>query len=126
MLKTIVLAVAFALASCSTAPPGTTGTTTPAQSVFAVKSAYAGALSVAVAYKRLPACAPSAPLLCSSPAIVSQLQKADNTAAAAIDAAEAAARTPIVGTTAAGKALSAAQAALAALVALTSNLKVTQ
>lgn len=108
----IALALAAALASCAS-----TGTT-PAQTVFAAKSAYAGVLTAAVAYESLPRCSETRPQPCSSPALVEQLRKADNTAAAALDAAETAVRTPAVGTDATSKAIQTANLALAALQAL--------
>lgn len=119
----IALTLALALVGC-----GTTVATpdTPAQAVYAAKSAYATALTAAVAYKRLPACSATRPVPCSHPDLVAQLQKADNVAAASLDAAEAAARTPLVSATATGRAVQAAQAALAAMTSLVANLGVTQ
>jgi hypothetical protein len=114
-----LLACAVALAGCST-----TGALpeTPQQAVFAAKSTYSTALTAAVAYKRLPACSAAVKPPCSDPAMVAQLQKADNVAAAALDAAEAAARTPQIGQSAAARAVQAAQASLAALTTLIAQL----
>lgn len=121
----ITLILSAALAGCATtsgtSPPGTTTTVAgdaAARTVFATKSAYAGALAAAVAYKRLPVCATPPALPCSKPEIVAQLQKADNVAAGALDAAEAAVRTPSLGTSALDTAVGAASAALAAMNAL--------
>jgi hypothetical protein len=113
MMKALILGFALAVAGCAS-----TGTTTPAQTVFAAKSAYAGVLTAAVAYESLPRCSETRPQPCSSPALVEQLRKADNTAAAALDAAETAVRTPAVGTDATSKAIQTANLALAALQAL--------
>lgn len=131
--RALILAAAFAIAGCAattsgTSPPGTTTTVagaTAERTVFAAKSAYAVALTAAVAYKRLPVCAATPTLPCSSPVIVAQLQKADNVAAGALDAAEAAVRTPSIGTTARDTAVGAATAALAALNALVATLGAT-
>lgn len=103
-----------ALASCAS----TGGGTTPAQAVFAAKSAYAGVLTAAVVYESLPRCAASVPKPCSDPAVVAQLRKADTTASTALDAAEAAVRTPAIGADAASKAIQTANLALAALQAI--------
>ncbi len=116
-----LLAVAvLALAGCAS-----TSTLTPAQVVYAAKGAYATALSGAVAYESMPRCAPAVPKPCSDPELVAQIRKADNVAAAALDAAEAAVRTPAVGTTARDRAIQAAQAALAAFSALVASLGAT-
>lgn len=123
MKHLITLALAAALAGCASAPATPD---TPQQAVFAAKSAYATALTAAVAYKRLPTCSPTRPAPCSHPDLVAQLQKADIVAAASLDAAEAAARTPLVGATATGRAVQAAQAALAAMTSLVASLGVTQ
>lgn len=116
----IIVTLAAALAGCASTP------STPQQAVFAAKSTYATALTAAVAYRRLPVCSDTRPVPCSHPALVQQLQKADTVAAASLDAAEAAARTPIVSATATDRAIQAAQAALAALTSLITNLGVTQ
>jgi hypothetical protein len=120
-MKRSLIALAFvaALAGCGSTR---SAPDTPQQAVFAAKSAYATALTGAVAYKRLPQCSATAKLPCSEPVLVAQLQKADNVAAAALDAAEAAVRTPRVGDTAAAKAVQAAQASLAALTSLVASL----
>lgn len=118
----IALMLAASLAACANMPGG--APETPEQAVFAAKSTYATALTAAVAYKRLPACSATRPMPCSEPALVAQLQKADNVAAAALDAAEAAARTPRVGSTVTAKAVQAAQASLAAMTSLVASLGV--
>lgn len=110
------------LAGCASTPGGTS----PQQVVFAAKSGYAATLTAAVAYKRLPACAPTVPLPCSDAAIVAQLQKADNVAATSLDAAEAAVRTPQIGATAVDRAIAAANAALSALNAIVATLGVSK
>ena len=114
MKRFIAVAVLFLLAACATPQ-------TPQQAVFEVKNAYAAALTVAVAYKRLPDCAQKA-LPCSDKVVVMQLQKADNVASAALDAAEHAVRTPGFGANLVQSALTAAKAALGAFVSVTSGL----
>jgi hypothetical protein len=118
-MKSLFLAVALAasLAGCAGVSPET-----PQQAVFSVKSGYATALTAAVAYKRLPACGEPKRLPCSDAKIVAQIQKADNVAAGALDAAETAVRTPGFGKDAVSSALAAARAALAALVSITATI----
>lgn len=111
------LALCLGLAACGSSTP-----TSPQQAVFAAKSNYAAALTVAVAYKRLPACSPTIKPPCSDPHVVTQLQKADNVASASLDAAESAVRTPGFGGNAASSAITAANAAVQALAAITSTL----
>lgn len=126
------LALAVALAGCAsttTTPTDTTVVTTigsPAaqRAVFTAKSVYAGMLTAAVTYKELRRCSPTVPQPCSDPAVVAQLQKADVVASVALDAAEAAVRTPQIGNAAVDAAVAAANSALAALSALVSTLGV--
>ena len=113
----ILALAAGLLAGCATSGPST-----PAQTVFAAKSGYAAVLTAAVAYESLPRCSATVPQPCSSPELVAQLRKADNTANAALDAAETAVRTPSVGSDARSKAVATATTALAALQALLSTL----
>ena len=105
------------VSACASVSP-----TTPAQSVFAAKATYAGALVIAVQYKNLPPC-PRVPV-CADPAIVGKLQAADNIAAPALNSAEAAVRNPDFGQSALQTAVIAAQNAVSALTSITSTLKV--
>jgi len=100
---------------------GCTTPQTPQQSVFQAKAGYATALTAAVAYKRLPLCPAPAP--CSDKEVVGQLQRADLVAATALDAAEAVVRSKGFGQDTVASAVTAAQAALNAFVAITSTLK---
>lgn len=62
---------------------------TPAQKVFAATQDYDIALSVAVAYKRLPSChAQPKVVLCSEPSVIATIQKADTVAYEALSAAQ--------------------------------------
>lgn len=117
------LAIAVGLVACASTTTSTTDAS-PATIVFQAKTAYATALVAAVTYKNLPKCASPAVQPCSDPAIVAQLQKADNVAAVALDTAEAAVRTPAIGTDAISKAVSAGQMALQAFVAISTNLRI--
>jgi uncharacterized protein YcfL len=116
--RALILSIALAVAGCAS----TTTSTTPAQTVFAAKSAYATALTAAVAYKRLPACSSTQPMPCSDAGVVQQLQRADNVAASALDAAESAVRTPAIGADARSKAIQTATVALQALQAITTTI----
>lgn len=108
------LILVLALAGCATPD-------TPSQAVFQAKSSYAVALTAAVAYKRLPDCS-GAPLPCSDRVVVAQIQKADNVAAAALDAAESAVRSPGFGESIVASAVGSAKAALAAFLSITATL----
>jgi hypothetical protein len=129
-LVVLMLAAALAGGCASTAPTTGGGGTTVVTStnasaqraVFTAKSTYAGLLQAAVAYKELKPCGAGVSQPCSDAVIVAQIQKADNVAATALDAAEAAVRTPQVGATAQDRAIATANAALAALSALLTNL----
>lgn len=117
-MRSLILACAIALGACAGVP----GVSTPEEAqrtAFAAKSAYVVALEEAVKYKRRPSCPAVQP--CADPGVVAQLQKADTVAAAAVDAAESAARTATVGATARDRAIQAANAALAAFSALLST-----
>lgn len=133
----LAMFLAASLTACGTgtlAPTETTVVATPAttvlnsaqaqRAVFTAKSTYAGLLTAAVTYKELRRCSATVPMPCSDAAIVSQLQKADTVASVALDAAEAAVRTPQVGSNAVTAALATANSALAALSALVSTLGV--
>lgn len=98
---------------------------TPAQDVFAAKASYAAALTVAVAYKRLPSCAPvTHPPICSDAAIVKKLQDSDDVAKPALDAAEAAVRTQGFGQSTLQTFVISANNAVSALTAITATLRV--
>jgi hypothetical protein len=109
--------LAASLVGCAGVSPET-----PQQAVFSVKSGYATALTAAVAYKRLPACAEPKRLPCADGKVLEQIRKADNVAAGALDAAETAVRTPGFGKDAVSSALAAARAALGALVSITATI----
>lgn len=121
-MRKLLALLAFAVLTgfgCATAPQ------TPAQSVYAVQGTYAAALSVAVSYKQLPACVQGGPVLCSDPAVVAKLQKADDVAYAALTAAQNIVRTPGAGLNA-QTAINAASQAVNALASITSTLQVTK
>jgi len=87
LLYIIILAIdifigAF-LAGCATAPQNA------AQAVYAAHGTYTVALTAAVNYKRLPPCGtPTSPALCSKREVVAQLQRADDVAFTALQAAQ--------------------------------------
>lgn len=113
-MKYLILIFALLLTGCATPE-------SPSQAVYTTKSSYAVALTAAVAYKHLPDCS-SAPLPCSDKAVVTQLQKADNVAAAALDAAETAVRTQGFGESIVASAVGSAKAALSAFLSITATL----
>ena len=96
---------------------------TPAQKVFAATGVYDAALSVAVAYKKLPACTlQPKPVLCSDASVVATLQKADNVAFEALSTAQKIVRTPASTESALAAAARWAQEAVGAFGRLTSTL----
>lgn len=117
-MKNLAVVLLVALAACA----GNLSSNTPAQQVFASKATYAGALVIAVQYKKLPAC--PGPVLCSDRAIVAKLQMADDIAAPALNSAEAAVRNPDFGKDSLSTAVIAAQNAVSALTSITSTLRV--
>lgn len=94
MIRTLIsIALAGFLTACGA--PGQSGSPSPAQSVLAAKTAYTGALVVAVRYNQIPRCGrPASPPICSDEGVVLQLRRADAVAGAALDGAEAIVRTP--------------------------------
>lgn len=102
-----LLAVAWLTACSST----TTSTPSPANQVFALKTGYAAALTAAVAYKNLPACAATVTTLCSEPGVVADMRHLGDKANAALNAAEASVRSG-------GNDLSALASAATAIAAL--------
>lgn len=98
----------------------TPGLTKPGQRIYQIQSDYNGALTVAVAYKALPAC--PAALLCKKPEIVVDLQDADDIAGPAIKSAQTCVRSATCQN--ADLAVQAANSALLALTAITNKLQV--
>lgn len=117
MLIALIALTVLTGIGCATTPQS------PQQAVFAAKSNYVVALSVAVAYKRLPTCAPAAPPLCSKPDIVATLQKVDTASSALLDAAENTVRTQGAGANA-QTAIKAAEQAVSAFATITAALAV--
>jgi len=116
-MKRLFIVALLALSACATAPQS------PAQAVYAAHGNYAAALTVAVAYRRLPPCAPSGPPLCSDKRIVADLQKADNVAFDALSAAQRVARAPGAGANV-QTAINAANQAIGAFSSITASLQV--
>lgn len=94
MTRLLWIAIAaVSLAACANS--GQSGSPSPAASVFAAKTAYAGALSVAVRYNALPRCGqPASPPICSDQGVIVQMRKASDVAAGALDSAESIVRQP--------------------------------
>ena len=87
---------------------------TPAQRVFALKAEYRAVLALAVDYESLPRCPVAPTPVCSEPAVVDLLRRADGRAEIALDGAEQVVRSPAASEGAAALALEAAGAAVAA------------
>lgn len=121
----ISLIAAMLFSACATL---TTQPASPAQTVYALHGDYVNALTLAVAYKRLPACATQPMItfpICSMPAVVGALQTADDVAFAALSTAQTLARSPDNLASVPG-ALSAAQTAIQAFLSLAQQYKVPQ
>lgn len=116
LIGALLLAFALAGLGCATTPQ------TPAQSVYQVQGSYAAALQIAVTYKQLPKCQQGSPVICSTPTVVAQLQKADDVAYAALTAAQNIVRTPGAGANF-QTAITAAQQATAAFASITATLR---
>jgi hypothetical protein len=130
--------LAVSLSSCANALGGASGAAPPAAStqmtaekaytvagrtVYGVRAAYEAALTAAVAYAKLPRCAPaSAAGTCSDQKIVDQLLKARDVAREATSAAENAVRSKLSGNIV-QDAAAAADAAVKAFVNITNSLK---
>lgn len=115
LLATLAIAL---VAACTTTPQ------TPQQAVYAIQGSYAGALTVAVAYKRLPPCGrATSPTLCADPVVVAKLQKADDLAYPTLQTAQNLVRMPDAGVNA-QTAIAAARQAVGLLVNITNTLTV--
>lgn len=114
-LSTILFSIL--LAACAVA------TQKPQQAVFQIKQNYELALTVAVAYEKLPLCAPAAPVLCSDHNVRAKIKQAKDVAKPAVQAAENAVRDPAFDASKSGAILVAAQQAVVALTLITSALK---
>ncbi len=118
----LAVSISFGCVSPGTLPNGAQAVQTAPQTIYQVESSYAAALTVAVAYKRLPTCG-GAFLICSKSEIVAKLQQADDVAIPLLDAAQKVARTPGAGMNL-QTAIDAANAAVQALTSITSTLQV--
>jgi hypothetical protein len=113
-VKAYLAVFMFVLMACAAKPQ------TPEQGVYAAKQSYAIALSIAVAYRRLPVCG-GATALCAKPELVATLQKLDDATAALLDGAENTVRMEGSGVNA-DTAVKAANEAVAAFTTITAVL----
>jgi hypothetical protein len=113
----LVLTLVGMFSACSTTPQS------PAQAVYASTATYDAALTVAVAYKNLPPCAPSSPPICSDPGVVATLQRADNVAFEALSSAQRVVRVPGQSQSALQTAVQWANEAVAAFSRITATLQ---
>jgi hypothetical protein len=85
VLLLVLLAAALPLAACASKSADT--------QLYTIRAGYdATVLAPAVAYARLPRCSDMTPAPCSRQEVVDEIRKADTSAAAALDAAEAVVR----------------------------------
>lgn len=80
-MKYLLIASLFFVTACA-------GNGDPETVVFQTRTGYTSLLVAAVQYESLPRCPETTDKLCSDPGIVEILRKADDTAKAALDAAE--------------------------------------
>lgn len=118
-MKHLILASCVALAACGSVPPAPK---TPAQAVYELTAAYAGALTVAVAYDRLPPC-PAASPVCSTVANKAAIKAAVDRADPLVTSAQTIARATSPDATALANALTAAVAAVGQLSTITIALR---
>ena len=117
-MRRVFAVVVFLLVVSCTLPQS------PAQAVYAIQGNYAAALTIAVAYTKLPDCTAGGPQVCKLPSVVSAVRKADDVAWNAIKAAQDTVRTPGISDSSITAALVSAENAVRALVAITQALKV--
>lgn len=110
VLRLLAPGLLAALAACASLEAET-----PAQRVFALKSEYRAVLGLAVDYESLPRCPAVTTPVCSEPAVVELLRRADGRAEIAMDRAEQVVRSPAASQGAVALAVEAAGAAVAVL-----------
>ncbi len=120
MKRIIVKAVALTalLAGCAT-----TGTTTPQNTIYNIKSSFDVALQAVLVYDNLPPCVTNGPKVCSDAKVTQKLQEASVVANTAINSAEAAVRDPNFSTSTANAAIVSAQNAVVALTAILATIQ---
>lgn len=116
MKRLFAIGLLLAVAACTTPR-------TPAQGVYAAKSTYAAALTVAVEYRNLPPCQPGGPAICRDAKVMAVVLKADDVAAVTLDQAETTVRDARASGDTLDKAVLAAEAAVASFKAITATLK---
>lgn len=118
VMKAVIAGLCVYIAACTL-----TGVkaTNPQQAVFEIKQSYELALTVAVAYDNLPACTPGV-VICSTPAGKQKIKQAKDVASPVIQGAENAVRDPNFDKNTANAVITAAQAAVVALTAVTAAL----
>jgi len=121
MTRTL-MAACIALTACTAAtlPPAPA---TPAQAVYEVTAAYAAALTVAVAYDRLPLCGGPA-LVCSAPSVRAAIKVAVDRADPLVTSAQVVARATSPDATVAANAIAAAVAAVGQLSTIATTLRI--
>lgn len=120
-MKKILLSIAIAstlgFGGCASTPKNAE------QTVFAAQATYTAAVAIAVQYKNLPTCAPTAPKICKDPGVVKKIQDADNLAAPTLQAAQNIVRQPNAGMNV-ETAINMATQAVSILSSVTSTLQV--
>lgn len=109
-MRALILATLLAATGCATAPKN------PQQAGYALRTEYAAALDAADQYGRLPFCnGPTDPTICAKRDVVIKIKAAKDIAKPAVEAAEAAVRSPNFDKSTYDAVIVAAQQALLAL-----------
>lgn len=109
-MRALILATLLAVTGCATAPKN------PQQAGYALRTEYAAALDAADQYGRLPFCnGPTDPTICAKRDVVIKIKAAKDIAKPAVEAAEAAVRSPDFNRSTYDAVLIAAQKAVIAL-----------
>lgn len=117
------VAVIALISACASAQP-TTSTAALQQKVLAAEVGYESLLKVAVAYNALPRCTtPKTVVVCSDPATVAVIRKANTDVMTAFGAAMSIASTPGVSDSAVTAAIAVATQAIGPLQAILDSLK---
>lgn len=118
-MRNLILGGLLLLAACNGGPTGQQG-------VFAAKTAFEAALTVAVAYSKLPRCSATQAAPCAQADVIKKADNAAQIAAMAIDGAERIVRTPSISPALADSQVALARAAVAELNAITNEMQETR
>jgi len=120
-MKHLALIACLAMLTACASTAGTK--TNPQLAIWQVEANYEVAAAAAAEYNSLPNCGDPAVLVCSTHAVRVKVKQANDTAQAAVFAAERAVRDPNFSASQTGAVMATAQQAILALTAITATLK---